>query len=190
MLPANLAKTRAAGRSTYGELLMLNPNGGGPVTGGGTSVSAYRYAPYPLPVGAAAAAAAAAVAAGSTMPMVSSSTTATAAMLPIAVSAGPTLHYASAAAGTTPHATALYDVTGAVQAAAAASACKRVFAAALRPISFPAARQAHAAAAAAAAASTPLTYSMSDLLSVQSLDLAAVYPGAAAAAAAAAALGL
>lgn len=185
MLPANLAKTRAAGRSTYGELLMLNPNGGGPVTGGGTSVSAYRYAPYPLPV-----AAAAAVAAGSAMPMVSSSTTATAAMLPIAVSAGPTLHYAPAGAGTTPHATALYDVTGAVQAAAAASACKRVFAAALRPISFPAARQAHAAAVAAAAASTPLTYSMNDLLSVQSLDLTAVYPGAAAAAAAAAALGL
>lgn len=55
MLPANLAKTRAAGRGTYGELLMLNP-GAGPVSSG-TPASAYRYTPYPLPVSAAAAAA-------------------------------------------------------------------------------------------------------------------------------------
>lgn len=44
MLPANLAKTRAAGRGAYGELLMLNP---GPVAT--ASTSALRYAPYPLP---------------------------------------------------------------------------------------------------------------------------------------------
>lgn len=44
MLPANLAKTRAAGRGAYGELLMLNP---GPVATASTSV--LRYAPYPLP---------------------------------------------------------------------------------------------------------------------------------------------
>lgn len=44
MLPANLAKTRAAGRGAYGELLMLNP--GHVAT---ASTSALRYAPYPLP---------------------------------------------------------------------------------------------------------------------------------------------
>lgn len=49
MLPANLAKTRAAGRGAYGEFLMLNP---GPVTAtsNASSVSALRYAPYPLPL--------------------------------------------------------------------------------------------------------------------------------------------
>lgn len=135
MLPANLAKTRAAGRGTYGELLMLGP-GAGPVSSG-TAASAYRYAPYPLPVSAAAAA----------VPV------ATAAMLPIAVAAAPAatgsglLHYAPAPA--------LYDVTGAVQAAAS---CKRVFAA-VRP------RPANT-----------LTYTMNDLLGVQGLDLSAIYP--------------
>lgn len=40
MLPANLAKTRAAGRGAYGELL-----GGAAVAG----ASGIRYTPYPLP---------------------------------------------------------------------------------------------------------------------------------------------
>lgn len=87
MLPANLAKTRAAGRGTYGELLMLNPTPG-PVPSGG-STGSYRYAPYPLPVGA------------SSAPSLQGAGL-TAAMLPIAV-ATPTLHYAPA----------LYDVSGA-----------------------------------------------------------------------------
>lgn len=39
MLPANLAKTRAAGRGAYGELLS-NVGAGGP---------GLRYAPYPVP---------------------------------------------------------------------------------------------------------------------------------------------
>lgn len=111
MLPANLAKTRAAGRGTYGELLMLNP-GTGPVSSG-TAASAYRYTPYPLPVNAATAVPVAATA-----------------MLPIAVAApahatagSSLLHYAPTPAHT------LYDVTGAVQAS-----CKRVFATALRPL--------------------------------------------------------
>lgn len=49
MLPANLAKTRTAGRGTYGELVVLS---GGPAGSLGASVgqpSAVRYAPYPLP---------------------------------------------------------------------------------------------------------------------------------------------
>lgn len=41
MLPANLAKTRAAGRGAYGESILLNPAG-----------PALRYAPYPLPLAA------------------------------------------------------------------------------------------------------------------------------------------
>lgn len=49
MLPANLAKTRTAGRGTYGELVVLS---GGPASSLGASVgqaSTVRYAPYPLP---------------------------------------------------------------------------------------------------------------------------------------------
>jgi hypothetical protein len=49
MLPANLAKTRTAGRGTYGELVVLS---GGPSSSLGASVgqpSAVRYTPYPLP---------------------------------------------------------------------------------------------------------------------------------------------
>lgn len=131
MLPANLAKTRAAGRGTYGELLMLNPTPG-PVTSSGTSGS-YRYTPYPLPVTT-----------GHANPQLPGSGL-TATMLPIAV-ATPTLHY-------TP---TLYDVTGVP---------KRVFANVIRPI--------HTTRPA-----NTLTYSMNDLLGVQSLDLATVYPNA------------
>lgn len=126
MLPANLAKTRAAGRGTYGELLMLNPTPG-PVTSGGTGGS-FRYAPYPLPVGSG-----------------SGAGSLGAAMLPIAVHA-PTLHYSPA----------LYDVSGAP---------KRVFANVIRPLSL-------------ARPANTLTYSMSELLGVQGLDLQQVYPSA------------
>lgn len=50
MLPANLAKTRAAGRGTYGELVVLS--GGGPsgsIGAVGQPTATLRYAPYPLP---------------------------------------------------------------------------------------------------------------------------------------------
>lgn len=142
MLPANLAKTRAAGRGAYGELVMLNPAGTGAAAAAAAAVtSALRYAPYPLPAtvtglpvhhhhhhGPAAAATGIPVAA-------------------IAVAPAP-LHYATA-----------YDVTG----------CKRVFAApaaaTLRPLA--------AAAAAAGRAPPTLTYSMSDLLGVQGLEIPA-----------------
>lgn len=124
MLPANLAKTRAAGRGAYGELLMLNP---GPMTAG-TATSALRYAPYPLPVSAS---------------------------LPVAT-AGPSIPVAAIAVAPAPlhYASAVYDVTG----------CKRVFAAApatLRPVP--------------TRGPPTLTYSMSDLLGVQGLDIPTVY---------------
>lgn len=125
MLPANLAKTRAAGRGAYGELLMLNP---GPVASGGAT-AALRYAPYPIPVSAASLP----VAPGPSIPVAA-----------IAVTPAP-LHYTQA----------LYDVTG----------CKRLFAApALRPMP--------------ARGPPTLTYSMSDLLGVQGLDLSTVYANA------------
>lgn len=121
MLPANLAKTRAAGRGAYGELFMLNP---GPVTQGATT-SSLRYTPYPIPVSA-------------SLPVAAA--TPTIPVAAIAVAPAP-LHYAS-----------IYDVTG----------CKRVFATptAIRPV---------------ARAPPTLTYSMSDLLSVQGLDIPTVY---------------
>lgn len=130
MLPANLAKTRAAGRGAYGELLLMNA---GPVASAAAAASsALRYAPYPIPTASASMPVATAGPGG--LPMAH-----------IAVAPAP-LHYASA----------LYDVTG----------CKRVFAtpAGLRPI-----------AAAAARPPPALTYSMSDLLGVQGLDLSAIY---------------
>lgn len=50
MLPANLAKTRAAGRTAYGELVVLS---GGPTASNigavGAPSTSLRYAPYPLP---------------------------------------------------------------------------------------------------------------------------------------------
>lgn len=52
MLPANLAKTRAAGRGTYGEFVVLsNPHGPSSSLGaiGSTAATALRFTPYPLP---------------------------------------------------------------------------------------------------------------------------------------------
>lgn len=127
MLPANLAKTRAAGRGAYGELLMLNP---GPVPA--TAAATLRYAPYPLhATSASGLPVTVTAAAGHSVPVAA-----------IAVAPAP-LHYAST----------LYDVTG----------CKRFFAApaSLRPVS--------------ARAPPTLTYSMSDLLGMQGLDIPTVY---------------
>lgn len=95
MLPANLAKTRAAGRGAYGELLMLNP---GPVATG-TVTSALRYTPYPIPVSAGVPVATA----GPSIPVAA-----------IAVAPAP-LHYAQA----------VYDVTGCKRVFAAAPAALR-----------------------------------------------------------------
>lgn len=126
MLPANLAKTRAAGRGAYGELLMLNP--AGHMAAAASAASALRYAPYPIPVSSVPVATA-----GTHLPVTA-----------IAVAPAAPLHYAST----------LYDMAG----------CKRVFAtsaASLRPLT--------------ARVPPTLTYSMSDLLGVQGLDISAVY---------------
>lgn len=125
MLPANLAKTRAAGRGAYGELLMLNPG----TVASASATTGLRYAPYPIPVSASLPVAAAT--AGPSIPVAA-----------IAVAPAP-LHYTQT----------IYDVTG----------CKRVFAtpATLRHVPT---RGPHT-----------LTYSMTDLLGVQGLDLSTVY---------------
>lgn len=86
MLPANLAKTRAAGRGAYGELLMLNP--GNAVSGTAVTSSAIRYAPYPIPVSA-------------NLPVATATGHAT---IPVIAVAPAPLHYASAAT--------VYDVAG------------------------------------------------------------------------------
>ena len=134
MLPANLAKTRAAGRGAYGELVMV-----------ATPPTTYRYAPYPLPSAAAAAHAAAAASAATPHHLLTPIVTAT-------PNAAATYQY-----GAAPSAAAVYDVKRALAAAAAAY------------------RPHPAAAAAAATRAATLTYSMSDLLGVQGLDMGAVY---------------
>jgi hypothetical protein len=48
MLPANLAKTRTAGRGTYGELVVLSGTPSGSLGAVGQTAT-LRYAPYPLP---------------------------------------------------------------------------------------------------------------------------------------------
>ena len=134
MLPANLAKTRAAGRGAYGELVMV-----------ATPPTTYRYAPYPLPSAAAAAHAAAAATAATPHHLLTPIVTAT-------PNTAATYQYAAP-----PAAAAVYDVKRALAAAAAAY------------------RPHPAAAAAAATRAATLTYSMSDLLGVQGLDMGAVY---------------
>ncbi|ENN73460.1 hypothetical protein YQE_09927, partial [Dendroctonus ponderosae] len=129
MLPANLAKTRAAGRGAYGELLVLSPAA---AAAAAASSAALRYAPYAVPPHSVAT-----LPAGATVHHVPSATLPLAAIA-VAPATAP-LHYATHA---------LYDVTG----------CKRVFATA------PTLR-----------APPTLTYSMSDLLGVQGLDISTVY---------------
>lgn len=135
MLPTNLAKTRAAGRGAYGELVRLtpsNPSGGPSLTTAPTAT--YRYTPYPLPPSSSHH-----TVAGVTMPVV-----------PVVTApATPAFQYAP-----------VYDVTNAVQAAQSVKRALAAAAVALRP-------QPTAPA---------LSYSMTDLLGVQGLDVGAVYP--------------
>mgnify|MGYP006989435165 CR=1 FL=1 len=133
MLPANIAKTRAAGRGAYGELVRLTPSNpsGGPSIAAAPHTATYRYTPYPIPASSSHHAAVA----GVTMPIV-----------PVVTApATPTFQYAP-----------VYDVTNAVQAA---QSVKRAFAVAMRP----------------QPAAPTLSYSMTDLLGVQGLDVGAVY---------------
>nr|CAD7258992.1 unnamed protein product [Timema shepardi] len=149
MLPANLAKTRAAGRGAYGELLMLNPATAAGFTAASNvaaSAAAYRYTPYPLP--------------------------ATAAHHPVGGGLAGFLPMATAAAQTAPNplqyapTPTLYGVAGAVHAAAS---CKRAFASAVAAMR-PPPHHHHP---------PTLSYSMSDLLGIQGLDMSAMYHPAA-----------
>lgn len=146
MLPANLAKTRAAGRGTYGELVVLS--GGGPsgsIGAVGQPTATLRYAPYPLP-----------------------------ANLTGQQQTGQTTHLLPAAPSIIQYATTsqpLFD---------AAINYKRLLAAhaatAFRQHPHPHPHHSHShALQQQPRATTTLTYPLGDLLSVQGLDLSALY---------------
>nr|CAD7571435.1 unnamed protein product [Timema californicum] len=149
MLPANLAKTRAAGRGAYGELLMLNPATAAGFTAA-SNVAASAAAYRYTPY---------------PLP-------ATAAHHPVGGGLAGFLPMATAAAQTAPNplqyapTPALYGVAGAVHAAAS---CKRAFASAVAAMR-PPPHHHHP---------PTLSYSMSDLLGLQGLDMSAMYHPAA-----------
>lgn len=175
MLPANLAKTRTAGRGTYGELVVLSntATAAGPSTSslGATLAAAptatLRYTPYPLPATltahhhhqvANAAAAAAANSAGTT-----------AQLIPISGSSLLQPGHTYALVETTPGTTFQFPYkrvistgggagTSSVNAAAAAASNLRP-----HPTSQP------------ARATATLTYPLGDLLQLQGLDFSALY---------------
>jgi hypothetical protein len=109
MLPANLAKTRTAGRGTYGELVVLS---GGPSSSLGASGQAVRFTPYPLPATLTAAAAGHQQAAATTTHI-----------LPLTSNPTPIIQYTPAANALGATTSNLYD------AAAAAVSYKRLLAA-------------------------------------------------------------
>jgi hypothetical protein len=149
MLPANLAKTRTAGRGgTYGESLVVlsgGPAGGSLGATVGQPTAAIRYTPYPLPASASAA--------GHHQQV-----TAATQILPTSI-----IQYAApslAAVGATT--SSLYDT------AAAALSYKRLLAstaAAAAAFRSHHARSSHAT----------LTYPLGDLLGVQGLELPGLY---------------
>lgn len=172
MLPANLAKTRAAGRTAYGELVVLS-GGAGPsalsTVGGAPSANSVRYTPYPLP-------------ATVTSQQQHHQQHQTAHIIPIASPSQSILQY------TTSPQHALYDAAAAVSykrllAATAAAATLRSHhhAASLHAHHQPAASHSTSLAAAAAAAgahpraTATLTYPLSELLGLQGLDVSALY---------------
>lgn len=198
MLPANLAKTRAAGRGAYGELLMLNQ--ALPSAAAASSLAAaYRFSPYTIPSSVSA----------SLQQAANSSTSA--AMLQAAMPSGHPnaaavnqLAASSAALFARPTASAALYGVDMMQAAAAAAAAAAVsqgcassggmagglgggfasqaalFGAA--GASSNAGKRALAAAAAALAASgvnrsaaPALTYNMSELMGLQGLDVSSMY---------------
>lgn len=180
MLPANLAKTRTAGRGTYGELVVLSntATAAGPSTSslGATLAAAptttLRYTPYPLPATltahhhqmANAAAANAAAAAVGAHP----GNTTTAQLIPIGghslFQPGQTFALVETTGTHTlqlPYKRMISTTNNAGTSAAAAAAA----AASLR--SHPNPQPARATAT--------LTYPLGDLLQVQGLDLSALY---------------
>jgi hypothetical protein len=139
MLPANIAKTRTAGRGTYGELVVLSGAPPGSLGAVGTPTATLRYTPYPLPA------------------MTNQQAAATTAhILPLqATSAAPQIiQYAT-------HSSQLYDASMPYKRFYAASA-----AASMRP---------HHPNLQPQRAAPTLTYQLGDLLSVQGLDVSALY---------------
>lgn len=154
MLPANLAKTRAAGRTAYGELVVLS---GGPSTATtvGAPTGSIRYAPYPLPTSVS----------GQQHHHHQQHHHQTAHMIPIATPNPSILQYA------TPQ-QSLYD-------AAAALTYKRLLAAtaaaSLRPHPHAHPHQTHQTMAHQPRATATLSYPLSELLGLQGLDVSTLY---------------
>jgi hypothetical protein len=149
MLPANIAKTRTVGRGTYGELVVLSGAPSGSLGAVGPPTATLRYTPYPLP-------------------------------------ATITANQQSAAAATTAHILPLQAATaGAPQIIQYATTSSQLYDAGLPYKRFYAASAAAAAAAASMRPHHPqlqpqraaptLTYQLGDLLSVQGLDVSALY---------------
>lgn len=159
MLPANLAKTRAAGRTAYGELVVLS---GGPSTIStvGAPTNSLRYTPYPLPTA------------------VSSQQQhhqqhQTAHIIPIATPSQSILQYTAP----NPQQT-LYDAAAAVSykrllAATAAASLRTHHTSSLHTHQPPHTQTLTANAHPRATAT--LTYPLSELLSLQGLDVSALY---------------
>lgn len=156
MLPANLAKTRAAGRTAYGELVVLS---GGPSTAAatvGAPTTSLRYAPYPLPT---------TVAGQQSHHHHQQQHHQTAHIIPIATPTPSILQY------TNPQQT-LYDAAAALSykrlLAATAAASLRSHAHQQHPTS-------HAAAATVQRPTATLSYPLSELLGLQGLDVSTLY---------------
>lgn len=160
MLPANLAKTRTAGRGTYGELVVLSGGQSGSSLGAsvGQATTAVRYTPYPLP----AATAGHQQANGATQ------------LLPLSTNPTSIIQYAaspqslSAAIGATT--SNLY-----ADAAAAALSYKRLLASTAVAAAALRSHHHHHHPRPTPAATATLTYPLGDLLGVQGLDLPGLY---------------
>ncbi|KAG5677090.1 putative RNA-binding protein Musashi-like protein [Polypedilum vanderplanki] len=161
MLPANLAKTRTAGRGgTYGEsLVVLSGGSAGGSLGAtvGQPTATIRYTPYPLPTAAASVSTAGHHQQATQILPLSTNPTSI-----IQYAAAPSLA-AAAVGATTPN---LYDTAAAALSYKRLLATTAAAAAALRTHHH--ARPNHAAAA-------TLTYPLGDLLGVQGLDLPGLY---------------
>lgn len=156
MLPANLAKTRTAGRGTYGELVVLSggPSGGSLGASVGQPTTAVRYTPYPLP---AAATAGHQQATGATATQ----------LLPLSTNPTSIIQYAAAPSLTTAVGATTSNLYA--DAAAAALSYKRLLAS--TAVAAAALRSHHQRPT----PSPTLSYPLGDLLGVQGLDLAGLY---------------
>lgn len=151
MLPANLAKTRTAGRGTYGELVVLSGGPSGSSLGASVGQPTVRYTPYPLPAATATAGHQQANAATQILPL----------------STNPTsiIQYAAAAPSLATTSSLYAD------AAAAALSYKRLLATTAAAAAALRTHHHHPQRHAATSTAATLTYPLGDLLGVQGLDL-------------------